>query len=818
MKKVVFLILSFFCIAFLYSQENVKNVIVMANQENLDGGEKVWLPNSVKDKFESNLQTYTSYSLVSSNESQIKELQKKFESAAFGEDSAIEIGKLTSASHGVFLTVRKVGLKYTITAEFTNLSSGKNIAKFVSDGITNKDGLSDGKGCSVDLLTIKFCDKLGITITGSQRLTLEGKDFSDGEALAGYNQEIENYKKQMASLDKEIASLSNSSDLSASSKKAQLESDRAIAEQRKKSAEEQKSRLAEIEKAKKEEASRNASRTKEQQEKILAVSKESNAKLEELKKLKVAGLSALGKIGLIERKKSAIIDIQNNVLREQNVEESKIRKEYDDKIAAVKNAPYRTFEKNADGSVAPEAVAERNENIENLKKERDSKLADVKSKIAKATYDSQAEIAAEIVGDLTDLKKTTFYANTLNNNLRVKVGNYNRSSDGWQVFYTILSDGIALYSGQTDIKYTDLEEMMPSGMDKWDAVDMYDSLFKCGEPVLIFGVEYSIGIVESNWSSYDFYISKLSAYDTKNVSVDNKGDLSGHVFACGDKRYTWKEMKPTYYLRGLAEFVLYTYSEKEKLKKYELLYKAKAGKETYKKDLFANLVRIPGKDYSMLKTEVTQILYASIMKSNPSEFIDEDGPVEGVSWYDAIYFCNKLSVECGLTPVYSVNGQTDVNKWDYKPHKGYLLKGEIEQYKRANGFRLPTSEEWVYASKGGENYKYSGSDNLDEVGWYEDNSWHKDNSWYKDDSFYMRWKRWTHRVGQKKANGYGLYDMSGNVSEWVWDRNMNIQRSDDRYYLGGGYSSDADGCKVVSRESCYAYNRMWGFRIVRNAE
>ena len=133
-------------------------------------------------------------------------------------------------------------------------------------------------------------------------------------------------------------------------------------------------------------------------------------------------------------------------------------------------------------------------------------------------------------------------------------------------------------------------------------------------------------------------------------------------------------------------------------------------------------------------------------------------------------------------------------------------------------FRLPTSEEWVYASKGGENYKYSGSDNLDEVGWYEDNSRHKDNSWYKDDSFYMRWKRWTHRVGQKKANGYGLYDMSGNVSEWVWDRNMNIQRSDDRYYLGGGYSSDADGCKVVSRNICYAYNRMEGFRIVRNAE
>ena len=794
MKKIVFLILSFFCIAFLYSQENVKNVIVMANQENLDGGEKVWLPNSVKDKFESNLLTYTSYSLVSSNESQIKELQKKFESAAFGEDSAIEIGKLTSASHGVFLTVRKVGLKYTITVEFTNLSSGKNIAKFVSDGITNKDGLSDGKGCSVDLLTIKFCDKLGITITGSQRLTLEGKDFSDGEALAGYNQFIEDCNKQMASYDKEIEILSKSSDLSASSKKAKLESDRAMAEQRKKSAEEQKARLAENEKARKEEASRNASRTKEQQEKILAVSKESNAKLEKLKKLKVAGLSALGKIGLIERKKSAIIDIQNNVLREQNVEESKINKEYDDKIAAVKNAPYRTFEKNADGSVAPEAVAERNKNIKSLIKERDSKLADVKPKIAEATYASQAEIAAEIVGDLTDLKKTTFYANTLNNNLRVKVGNYDRSSDGWQVFYTILSDGIALYSGQTDIKYTDLEKMMPSGMDKWDAVDMYDSLFKCGEPVLIFGAKYSIGIMDSDYSKYDFNISSLYAYDTKKVSVDDgNGRLFGNSFACGKENKITKEMKPTYYLHGLAEFFVLN-TDKEN----ELLYKTKAGKEIYKKDLIANLVRIPGKDYSMLKTEVTQILYASIMKSNPSEFIDEDGPVENVSWYDAIYFCNKLSVECGLIPVYSVNGQTDVNKWNCKPNKGYL----IEQYKRANGFRLPTSEEWVYAWKGGENYKYSGSDNLDEVGWYSENSGER-----------------THRVGQKKANGYGLYDMSGNVSEWVWDWNMEDIRSSDARcrFLGGNYSNDLDGVYNNWTWDITPYDRVsyCGFRIVR---
>ena len=65
---------------------------------------------------------------------------------------------------------------------------------------------------------------------------------------------------------------------------------------------------------------------------------------------------------------------------------------------------------------------------------------------------------------------------------------------------------------------------------------------------------------------------------------------------------------------------------------------------------------------------------------------------------------------------------------------------------------MPTEAEWEYAARGGQSFKYAGSDNLDEVAWYDGNS-----------------ARETHPVGQKKPNGYGLYDMSGNVYEWVWD-------------------------------------------------
>lgn len=225
------------------------------------------------------------------------------------------------------------------------------------------------------------------------------------------------------------------------------------------------------------------------------------------------------------------------------------------------------------------------------------------------------------------------------------------------------------------------------------------------------------------------------------------------------------------------------------------------------------MVKVPGKDYSISRTEVTQKLYESVMGENPSYFCrDNEGldeyelenlkrntsnyPVENVSWYDAIYFCNKLSAKKGLQPVYAVDGETNVRKWDYEPHNEDEIYGDITQNIFANGYRLPTVEEWLHAAKGGEDYTYSGSDDIDKVAWYKDNC-----------------NDVTHPVAQKKSNGYGLYDMSGNVWEWCWDS----FGDDDRYYCGGGYFDDYDDCEVDSRDSDYAeFKDDRGFRLVRS--
>lgn len=209
------------------------------------------------------------------------------------------------------------------------------------------------------------------------------------------------------------------------------------------------------------------------------------------------------------------------------------------------------------------------------------------------------------------------------------------------------------------------------------------------------------------------------------------------------------------------------------------------------------MIKIPDTYFSISKTEVTQKQYKKVMKCNPSFYKGDNYPVNYISWYDAVVFCNKLSIKENLSPVYSVNGETNPAKWNYNPHKGEIFSEKVIQNFLADGYRLPLYEEWYKAAAGGKDYVFSGSEDVSEVAWLKSNS-----------------DRRIHEVATKAPNAYGIYDMSGNVWEWNQDLYLNTQRR----FSGGSFEYIA----MYQRIDKYFFTtpvyrgQDLGFRVVKN--
>ena len=220
-------------------------------------------------------------------------------------------------------------------------------------------------------------------------------------------------------------------------------------------------------------------------------------------------------------------------------------------------------------------------------------------------------------------------------------------------------------------------------------------------------------------------------------------------------------------------------------------------------------------DIEVFKYQVTQAIWTEIMGNNPSTFKGENKPVETISWWDTLEFCNKLSEKYGLIPVYNIDkkrGILTINQID-----GEISFPDKADFSKTEGFRLPTEIEWEWFAIGGKlankDEKILNANKMEEEAWYYKNSGGR-----------------TNNVGFKKPNQLGIYDCIGNVCEWCYDTTEGDIESGKLYVYtaldsrkkyreirGGSWKNGENTCTLFFRDYCdtfYADSTI-GFRIVR---
>jgi len=220
--------------------------------------------------------------------------------------------------------------------------------------------------------------------------------------------------------------------------------------------------------------------------------------------------------------------------------------------------------------------------------------------------------------------------------------------------------------------------------------------------------------------------------------------------------------------------------------------------------IVTNISSVDG--FWMSEYEVTRDQYKRITGSDPSDTNvskSMNDPVQQVSWKDALMFCNRLSIWEGLTPVYSaITEDSATVDW------------------AANGYRLPTEMEWMWAAMGADN---SSGSYMKLFAGYNGNNELNDYAWTWNNSGMV-----AHSVGGKLPNELGIYDLSGSMEEWCWDRSrpypqgeLKNFKGDDtsglRVLRGGSFFDNPRAAKVSNREESLPTNKLldYGIRVIR---
>lgn len=784
------------------SREKITVQVPFPNLENITGTEAAWLPGQIQDKIKSNVQEFLDMRVMTDSraESQLRQLQAESESNARDQDSAIELGKITTAHFALFTKLRRTSSGYILTADYTNLTTGEQLASVTSREYTRPEFLYGSTG-AVDEITVLLASKLGISLSPiSARVLKNGSSgFTVEEQLALTKQNEDRFRKIMLDYDAQLEKLMASTDINALQNKARLEAAKALLMEKQNSElkrqEELKAQKLRAEEDRMLEAERSiALKTHRDQ-----LAKEAAAKAAQVRSLKLAGQGIFGQISMIESKKKALLEIREDVEKRCLELYVQLEKNRVEEELRIRSRPLGISEKDSAQMQTEESKRRRENQVAKSYEDLTEKFYSDCKAVKDATMTQQTSLLEEIESDQKSLA-SIHTVSSMGDELKVSISSFTGALNGWLAHLSLYSDGILIYTDSFVISYravsgkdapTEKELIDYAVADEYDAsIDMYNSLLTRGEPIIYFELDYSVG------SNSEFKPSHYQ-FNFKNIRVINT--ISGQVTQTSRLNKTLsRTFKPELDIMekpGIAE--------KERMR--IIGEQQDAENREFFESLGLNLVKIPGIKIQVLDGKVSQELFDSIMNGSPVRQRQDKSPAVNVSWIDAICFCNRLSEKCGYTPVYSVDGTTDISSCMIKKSgKHYYpddIYKKIVQNASANGFRLPTNGEWEYASQ---------ARNL------------------------KKKKNVIGPLPQKMEdyeNYFGLKDMWGRIWEWVWDSGGTYGRN----FQGGAYDLKSynigEGYYRIVRGGAKEYNSLdkypnateftWkdngiGFRIVQS--
>lgn len=481
----------------------------------VESGDATWLPTAVAEPLRTNFKLYMGVVLIDvSNTESIRQIQRKQESGAFDQKTALEAGRLLNAQFAVFPTITKTKTTYQLSCAVTDLQSGERVA---SATVSEVARVNDLYGQTLGKTVLNLAPQMGVELTSLGKFVLSGasENFSFIEQTALAQQDVNTLTTSLNELNARLKKVGNSSSLLDEAQRAQamkIEAEKNLMEQKLLAAQKRMDDLQNRQQKEMREKQRATERSLEAQKKLENLSAEVDKKAAELRSKQNANMTLEEKVILLEKKKSIYMELKSKVGGQKQAVLDQAKKLYDEqKKDENEKSLYRKAELGLDGKPTENArLRVRAENaalLERLEREAQEEAFGIDS----ASQKQLASLLAEIQKSQTNIAKRGTDSSVTMAGI-FSVGNYDSEKYTWSAFISLQLGGNEIVREEIQIHLDDISKAIDKKVfsknfaekdyeEFLDAVEVYDSMFAMSSQFVYLEVDYKMEAMPQEYPS-----------------------------------------------------------------------------------------------------------------------------------------------------------------------------------------------------------------------------------------------------------------------------------------------------------------------------